>query len=107
MKHIYITLLALVATFATSCEDYTDVTPKGALVIETAANSDEMVIAAPNRGYPINNFQYLVDDQWMREANVIGRTPNIDIINFTFDETTDRVSFDDRFQFLQSSLRLH
>jgi hypothetical protein len=34
----------------------------------------------------------LVDDQWMREANVIGRTPNIDIINFTFDETTDRVS---------------
>lgn len=75
----------------TSCEDYTDITPKGSLVIETAAQFYEMV-SLPNRGYPINNFQYLSDDQWMREANVIGRTPNIDILNFTFDESVDRVS---------------
>ncbi len=75
----------------TSCEDYTDVTPKGALVIETPEQFLELV-SLPNRGYPINNFQYLSDDQWMREANVIGRTPNIDIINFTFDESVDRVS---------------
>jgi hypothetical protein len=75
----------------TSCEEYTDVTPKGALVIETAAQFYEMV-SLPNRGYPINNFQYLSDDQWMKESNVIGITPNVDIINFTFDETTDRVS---------------
>lgn len=75
----------------TSCEDYTDITPKGALVIETASQFHEMV-SLPNRGYPINNFQYLSDDQWMREGNVIGRTPNIDIINFTFDESVDRVS---------------
>ncbi len=75
----------------TSCEDYTDVTPKGALVVETASQFYEMV-SLPGRGYPINNFQYLVDDQWMKESNVIGKTPNIDIINFTFDETTDRVS---------------
>jgi len=74
-----------------SCEDYTDVTPKGALVIETPQQFLDLV-SLPNRGYPINNFQYLSDDQWMREANVIGRTPNIDIINFTFDETVDRVS---------------
>lgn len=91
MKHIYITLLTLMMLTVSSCEDYTDVTPKGALVIETAAQFHEMV-SLPNRGYPINNFQYLVDDQWMKEANVIGKTPNIDIINFTFDETTDRVS---------------
>lgn len=76
---------------AASCEDYTDVTPKGALVVETADQFHQMV-SLPNRGYPINNFQYLSDDQWMREANVIGRTPNIDIINFTFDEATDRIS---------------
>ncbi len=75
----------------TSCEEYTDVTPKGALVIETAAQYYEMV-SLPNRGYPINNFQYLSDDQWMKESNVIGITPNVDIINFTFDETADRVS---------------
>lgn len=75
----------------TSCEEYTDVTPKGALVIETAAQFYEMV-SLPNRGYPISNFQYLSDDQWMKESNVIGITPNVDIINFTFDETADRVS---------------
>ena len=76
---------------AASCEDYTDITPKGALVIETADQFHEMV-SLPNRGYPINNFQYLSDDQWMREANVIGKTPNIDILNFTFDESVDRIS---------------
>ncbi len=74
-----------------SCDDYTDITPKGALVVETPQQFLELV-SLPNRGYPINNFQYLSDDQWMKEANVIGRTPNIDIINFTFDESADRVS---------------
>jgi pentatricopeptide repeat protein len=91
MRHIYIITLSLMMLTITSCENYTDVTPKGALVIETAAQFYAMV-SLPGRGYPINNFQYLVDDQWMKEANVIGKTPNIDIINFTFDETTDRVS---------------
>lgn len=91
MKHIHIITLSLLMLTVASCEDYTDVTPKGALVVETADQFHEMV-SLPNRGYPINNFQYLVDDQWMKEANVIGKTPNIDIINFTFDESTDRVS---------------
>lgn len=83
--------MAFLLLTTASCEDYTDVIPKGSLVIETASQFHEMV-SLPNRGYPINNFQYLSDDQWMREANVIGKTPNIDIINFTFDESTDRVA---------------
>lgn len=91
MKYITIILLSLMMLTAASCEDYTDITPKGALVIETAEQFHEMV-SLPNRGYPINNFQYLSDDQWMREANVIGKTPNIDILNFTFDESVDRIS---------------
>ncbi|UFH31578.1 RagB/SusD family nutrient uptake outer membrane protein [Chryseobacterium sp. C-71] len=91
MKYITIILLSLMMLTAASCEDYTDITPKGALVIETADQFHEMV-SLPNRGYPINNFQYLSDDQWMREANVIGKTPNIDILNFTFDESVDRIS---------------
>lgn len=84
--------MASLLLFSTAaCEDYTDVTPKGSLVIETADQFLEMV-SLPNRGYPINNFQYLSDDQWMKESDVIGKTPNVNIINFTFDETTDRVS---------------
>ncbi|MFD2940123.1 RagB/SusD family nutrient uptake outer membrane protein [Flavobacterium notoginsengisoli] len=91
MKKIYITLLSLMMLTVSSCEEYTEITPKGALVIETPEQFLDLV-SLPGRGYPINNFQYLSDDQWMREANVIGRTPNIDILNFTFDESVDRVS---------------
>lgn len=91
MKHIKSLLLSLVALSFAACEKYTDVTPKGSMIIETASQFHEMV-SLPGRGYPINNFQYLSDDQWMRESNVIGRTPNIDIVNFTFDESADRVS---------------
>ncbi|SFD34950.1 RagB/SusD family nutrient uptake outer membrane protein [Algibacter pectinivorans] len=91
MKPIYKFIFSILLLAISSCEDYTDITPKGALVIETASDFHKMV-SLPNRAYPVNNFQYLSDDQWMRESNVIGQTPNIDIINFTFDETTDRVS---------------
>lgn len=91
MKHIYKLILPMLVLFVASCEDYTDITPKGALVIESATDFHKMV-SLPNRGYPINNFQYLVDDQWIREFYVIGQTPNINTINFTFDETADRVS---------------
>ena len=58
MKNIYITLLSFVMFAVTSCEDYTDVTPKGALVIETPEQFLELV-SLPGRGYPITNFQYL------------------------------------------------
>ena len=91
MKQIYKIMVSLLIVSAAACEDYTDLTPKGSLVIETADQFLETV-SLPNRGYPINNFQYLSDDQWMKEADVIGKTPNINTINFTFDETTDRVS---------------
>ena len=91
MKYIKTFLLSLFALSFAACEKYTDVTPKGSMIIENASQFHEMV-SLPGRGYPINNFQYLSDDQWMREANVIGRTPNIDIVNFTFDESADRVS---------------
>ena len=91
MKYIHIILLSLVMFTAASCEEYTDLTPKGALVVETAGQFHEMV-SLPGRGYPITNFQYLVDDQWMKESAVIGITPNINTINFTFDESVDRVS---------------
>jgi len=91
MKQIYKIMVSLLILSTAACEDYTDLTPKGSLVIETADQFLETV-SLPNRGYPINNFQYLSDDQWMKEADVIGKTPNINTINFTFDETTDRVS---------------
>jgi len=73
------------------CKKYTDLTPKGSLVIETAQDYYNLV-SFPNRAYLISNFQYLVDDMWMKESNVIGITPNINTVHFTFNENIDRVS---------------
>ncbi|WP_394676724.1 RagB/SusD family nutrient uptake outer membrane protein [uncultured Sphingobacterium sp.] len=86
----------LAAAFATlivfsACDKYLDITPKGSQLVSTAQDYYDLV-AYPNRGYPINNFQYLVDDQYMKESNVIGLTPNINTINFLFQEQEDRVS---------------
>lgn len=90
------TLKTLAAGFASlvlfsACNKYLDITPKGSQLVSTAQDYYDLV-AYPNRGYPINNFQYLVDDQYLKESNVIGQTPNINTINFLFQEQEDRVS---------------
>lgn len=84
-------LLIILATLATSCKKYLDITPKGAVVIETAQDYYNMV-SFPNRGYVVNNFQYLDDGMWMKESNVLGVTKNINTINFTFDTVENRVN---------------
>lgn len=84
-------LLCLPVLLGLSCKKYTDIAPKGALIINTPQELYELV-SLPNRGYPVNNFQYLVDDQWMKESNVIGARKSIDVVNFTFDETENRVN---------------
>ncbi len=75
----------------TACNKYLDITPKGSQLVSTTQDYYDLV-AYPNRGYPVNNFQYLVDDQYLKESNVIGLTPNINTINFLFQEKEDRVS---------------
>ena len=74
-----------------SCDKYLDLTPTGSQLVTTTQDFYELV-AWPNRAYPINNFQYLVDDQWMRESHVVGVAKNINTINFLFDESEDRVN---------------
>lgn len=91
MKKYFKLLFCLPVLLSLSCKKYTDITPKGALIINTAQELYELV-ALSNRGYPVNNFQYLVDDQWMKESNVIGANKTMDVINFTFDETENRVN---------------
>jgi len=91
MKKQFLPLFTLVLVFLAGCKKYTDITPIGSMVIETAEDYYKLV-SFPNRAYPITNFQYLVDDQWMKETNVIGRTKNIDIINFTFDDSDARTN---------------
>ncbi|RYF20483.1 MAG: RagB/SusD family nutrient uptake outer membrane protein, partial [Flavobacteriales bacterium] len=89
-KYSYIVAI-LLAVLVSGCEKYTDVVPTGSIVVETAEDYYKLV-SLPNRAYPINNFQYLVDDQWIRESYVIGQRKSIDIINFTFDDSDARTN---------------
>ncbi|PVH26472.1 RagB/SusD family nutrient uptake outer membrane protein [Sphingobacterium corticibacter] len=88
IKHIALAVAGLLGL--TSCDKYLDITPTGSQLVETTQDFYELV-AWPNRGYPINNFQYLVDDQWLKESNVIGVAANMNTINFLFQDDADRV----------------
>ena len=87
---VFIASLLIVLTIS-GCKKYTDITPRGIQVVETAQDYYELV-SFPNRAYLIGNFQYLVDDMWLKESNFIGMTPNINTVHFSFNENIDRVS---------------
>ena len=87
---VFIASLFIVLTIS-GCKKYTDITPRGIQVVETAQDYYELV-SFPNRAYLIGNFQYLVDDMWLKESNFIGITPNINTVHFSFNENIDRVS---------------
>src|SRR5690606_29525037 len=91
MKLINAVLLFFGVISFTACDKYLDLVPTGSQLVSTTQDYYDLV-AWPNRGYPVNNFQYLVDDQWMRESYVIGVAPNINTINFLFQESEDRMS---------------
>ena len=91
MKKIIIPISTILVLALSACKKYTDLTPKGSLLVETAQDFYDLV-SLPNRGYVPNNFTYLSDNMWMKESNVIGVTKNIDIVNFTFDTTENRVN---------------
>jgi starch-binding outer membrane protein, SusD/RagB family len=90
-KNIAILASLLIAYAISGCKKYTDITPRGSQIVETAQDYYELV-SYPNRAYLISNFQYLVDDMWLKESNFIGMTPNINTVHFSFDENVDRVS---------------
>lgn len=91
MKTKIFTGLLFTVLLMAGCKKYIDLTPRGSAVVESTKDYYDMV-SLPNRAYLISNFQYLVDDMWMKESNVIGVTPNINTVHFTFNENIDRVS---------------
>lgn len=91
MKKIIIPILIILILAFSSCKKYTDITPKGAFLVETAQDYYDLV-SLPSRGYYDINFRFLSDNMWMKESAVIGATKNLDIVNFTFDSTENRVN---------------
>lgn len=81
--------------FLSSCDSYVDITPKGALTIDSAYTYLEL-IANPMRCYYPSSFAYLSDDLWPKESKIIGyESVSADGINFTFNEQADRTLLPD------------
>ena len=75
---------------ATSCDEYIDITPKGAITVDSAYQYYELV-ATPMRCYMPTAFAYLTDDALAKESNIIGmENISYDAINYTFNESANR-----------------
>ena len=73
-----------------SCDSYIDITPKGAVTVDSARQYYELVVN-PMRCYYPTAFYYLTDDAWSKESNIIGfESTTFNGINFTFNEQADR-----------------
>ena len=90
MKKSIIYIVALLTFSTTSCDNYIDITPKGAVTIDSARQYYELVVN-PMRSYYPSSFALLSDDAWAKESDIIGyESLSSDGINFTFNEKADR-----------------
>ena len=79
----------------TSCDSYIDITPKGAVTVDSARQYYELIVN-PMRCYYPTAFFYLTDDAWTKESNVLGyESTTFHGINFTFNEQADRTLLSD------------
>ena len=90
MKKSIIYLIALLTLPIVSCDNYIDITPKGAITVDSARQYYELIVN-PMRSYYPSSFALLSDDAWAKESNIIGyESLSADGINFTFNEQADR-----------------
>ena len=76
--------------FLTSCDSYIDITPKGAVTVDSARQYYELIVN-PMRCYNPASYYYLTDDAWAKESNILGyESTSFHGINFTFNEQADR-----------------
>jgi len=95
MRKIIYTISAILITAVSACDSYVDITPKGAITVDSAATYYEM-ITQPMRCYYPSSFYLLSDDYWAKESNIIGmESQSMDGICFTFNESVDRSIFSD------------
>ena len=97
VRHItsYIFLLTSSIFLLSSCDAYIDITPKGAITVQTADEYYELIVN-PMRSYYPSSFILLSDDQWVKESDILGNeSTSADGINFTFNEQADRTLLSD------------
>ena len=85
-----ISFLAVGLLSMTGCDSYIDITPKGAITVDSVSQYYELIIN-PMRCYNVASFYMLSDDAWAKESNIIGNeNRSFDGINFTFNEQAER-----------------
>lgn len=95
MKKIIYSLFVLLTMTTVGCDNYIDITPKGAVTVDSAQQYYEL-IAMPMRAYYPSSFILLSDDQWVKESEILGyESISADGINFTFNENADRTILPD------------
>lgn len=95
MKKIIYSLFVLLTMTTLGCDNYIDITPKGAVTVDSAQQYYEL-IATPMRAYYPSSFILLSDDQWVKESEILGfESISADGINFTFNEKADRTILPD------------
>ena len=78
-----------------SCDSYIDITPKGAVTVDSARQYYELIVN-PMRCYNPAPYFYLTDDAWAKESNILGyESTSFHGINFTFNEQADRTLLSD------------
>ena len=87
-----IATIIFIALFFSACDKYTDLTPKGEKIINTAEEYYDLVVL-PTKNYPPFNFRTLVDDNWVKESSIIGKTPDLNSINFYYEESAPRADY--------------
>ena len=86
----YLLPLAFSPSLLSSCDSYIDITPKGAITVDSTSQYYELIVN-PMRCYNPAVFWHLTDDAWAKESNILGyENLSYHGINYTFNEKADR-----------------
>ena len=90
MKKLLWMILLAAGTIFSACDNYIDITPKGAVTVDSAYTYYELILM-PNRTYWPTCYALLTDDAYCKESKIIGNeNTSLDGINYTFNENADR-----------------
>ena len=95
MAGVFYCLLTPVSCLLSSCDDYIDITPKGAITVDSTYQYYELIVN-PMRSYNPSAFWHLTDDAFAKESNILGyENLSFHGINYTFNEKADRTILPD------------
>ena len=90
MKKLLWMILLAAGTIFSACDNYIDITPKGAVTVDSAYTYYELILM-PNRTYWPTCYALLTDEAYCKESKIIGNeNTSLDGINYTFNENADR-----------------